>query len=192
MVIASTVPLCRHSALIFAETRFARQSLARRGWAHEAAAVAVAVALMLATGLFSRRLPDGYAQPHGAVAFMRARGLHGNVLCDFAWGEFLIFHLAPQSRVFIDSRYDMIYPRTVLVDYLDFVMTETRANRVLAAYPHEFVLVPTRSTACRFMTSQSKWRRVYSDETATLFARADSQAAHFDGVATRRGAESFP
>jgi hypothetical protein len=178
--------------MVLAGTRFARQSLQRRGGRHEAAAAAIALALMLATGLFSSRLSDGYMQPHGAVAFMRARGLHGNVLCDFAWGEFLIFHLAPQSRVFIDSRFDMIYPRSVIADYLDFALVRPRAGRVLAVYPHDFVLMPTRSPVCRFMSSQFGWRRIYSDETATLFARADSPAARLDRVTIGRNTGSFP
>ena len=192
MVVASTVPLCRHGAMVLADTRFARQSWALRGWRHEASAAAIAIAVMLATGLFSRRLPDGYQQPHGAVAFMRARSLRGNVLCDFAWGEFLIFHLAPQSRVFIDSRFDMIYPPSVLADYLDFVLVRPRAGRVLAGYPHDFVLIPTRTPVCRFMASQSGWRRIYSDETATLFARTGSPAARLDRVAVGRNTGSFP
>lgn len=192
MVIASTVPLCRHGAMVLADTRFARQSSERRGWRHETAVAAVAIALLLATGLFSRRLPDGYPQPHGAVTFMRGRSLRGNVLCDFAWGEFLIFHLAPQSRVFIDSRFDMIYPPSVLADYLDFALVRPRAGRVLAAYPHDFVLMPTRSPVCRFVASQFGWRRIYSDETATLFARAGSPIARLDRVVVGRNTGSFP
>ncbi len=191
MVIASTVPLCRHGAMVLADAHVARRSPERRGWRREAAVAPVTLVVLLATGLFSRGLPDGYPQPHGAAAFMRARGLRGNVLCDFAWGEFLIFHLAPHSRVFIDSRYDMVYPRSVLADYLDFILVRPRAARVLAAYPHDFVLMPTRAPVCRFMTSRSGWRRVYSDEAATLFARADL-AAHLGGVTIGRNTGSFP
>ena len=80
---------------------------------------------------------------------MQAERLHGNVLDDFGWGEYLIFHLAPESKVFVDSRYDMVYPQAVLADYLDFFLVGPRAAAVLGAYPHDFVLLelPRPATA---------------------------------------------
>jgi hypothetical protein len=145
-VIASTTPLCRHAALALAPTRFGNKaSLAPRKRFHEMLIGAIA----LATGLFSPSLPDGYPQPRGAVEFMKARGLHGNVLGDFGWGEYLIFHLAPECRVFVDSRYDMVYPQAVLADYLDFFLVHPPAAAVLGAYPHDFVLLRTALTGLR-------------------------------------------
>ncbi len=104
------------------------------------------------------------------------------MLCDFGWGEYLIFHLAPQSKVFVDSRYDMVYPQPVLADYLDFFFARTRAAAVLGAWPHDFVLLRTDSPGYGFMMVQSGWRIVYRDQTAALFARADSPAARRKGV----------
>ena len=182
-VIASITPLCRHAALALAPTRFGDPAPpAPRARFHEALVGAIALTIALATGLFSPSLPDGYPQPRGAVEFMRTRGLHGNVLGDFGWGEYLIFHLAPESKVFVDSRYDMVYPQAVLADYLDFFFVRPRAAAVLGAYPHDFVLLRTASPGYGFMTAQPGWRLVYRDKTAALFARADSPAARLKDV----------
>lgn len=182
-VIASITPLCRHAALALAPTRFGNPAPpAPRTRFHEALVGAIALAIALATGLFSPSLPDGYPQPRGAIEFMQARGLHGNVLGDFGWGEYLIFHLAPESKVFVDSRYDMVYPQAVLADYLDFFLARARAAAVLDAYPHDFVLLRTGSPGYGFMMAQPGWRIVYRDKTAALFARADSSAARLKGV----------
>jgi hypothetical protein len=113
---------------------------------------------------------------------MRTRRLHGNVLDEFGWGEFLIFQLGPESKVFIDSRYDMVYPQAVIADYLDFLLVRPDAAAVLDAYPHDFVLLGAASPGCRFMMAQPGWRVVYRDNVAALFARADSPAARLDGV----------
>ena len=194
-VIASITPLCRHAALALETTRFGNPiAPAPRKRSHEMAVGAIALAMALATGLFSRNLPDGYPQPRGAVEFMRAQRLHGNVLADFGWGEYLIFHLAPQSRVFVDSRYDMVYPQPVLADYLDFFLVRPRAAAVLGAYPHDFVLLRTASSGYGFMMAQPGWRIVYSDKTAALFARANSPAARLKGVPVegRPGPNLFP
>jgi hypothetical protein len=106
---------------------------------HSSAIGAIALAIAFATGLFSWRLPDGYPQPQGAIEFMQAERLHGNVLGDFGWGEYLIFRLAPESKVFIDSRYDMVYPQAVLADYL----TSSLCTRALPRSSP-----PTRTTSC--------------------------------------------
>jgi len=108
---------------------------------------------------------------------MRTHGLHGNVLDDFGWGEYLIFELAPESKVFIDSRYDMVYPQPVIADYLDFFLVRPRAAAVLAGYPHDFVLLRVASLCYGFMMPQPGWRLVYRDKLAALFAPADSRAA---------------
>ena len=185
-VIASVVPLCRHAALALEPTRFGNPaSAAPRKRSHEVAVGAIAIVMAVSTGLFSRSLPDGFPQPRGAVEFMHAHGLRGNVLCDFGWGEYLIFHLAPESRVFIDSRYDMVYPQKVLADYFDFFFDGPRAAAVLNAYPHDFVLIPPTAPVRALMERRPDWKLIYSDSNALLFARTDSPAARFDGVPIR-------
>jgi len=185
-VIASVAPLCRHAALALEGTRYASPGPpAPRKRFYEAAVAALALVLAFSTGLFSRDLPDGYPQPRGAIEFMRAKGLHGNVLGDFGWGEYLIFHLAPRSKVFIDSRYDMVYPQKVLADYFDFYFDRPRAGAVLDAYPHDFVLIPPTAPVRALMERRPDWRLIYSDPNALLFARAGSPAARLKGVPIR-------
>lgn len=185
-VIASVVPLCRHAALALEATRLGDPApLAPRKRSSEWLVGAIALVMALATGLFSRSLPDGYPQPRGAVEFMQAHGLHGNVLGDFGWGEYLIFHLAPQSKVFVDSRYDMVYPQKVLADYFDFFFNGPRAAAVLGAWPHDFVLIPPTAPVRALMERRTDWRLIYSDPDALLFARMGSAAARLDGVPIR-------
>jgi hypothetical protein len=125
---------------------------------------------------------------------MRAQHLHGNVLDDFDWGEYLIFQLAPESKVFIDSRYDMVYPQAVLADYLDFFFVRPRAAAVLNAYPHDFVLLRVASPAYGFMMAQPGWRIIYRDRVSALFARANSLVAQLKGISIegRPGPDFFP
>jgi len=78
---------------------------------------------------------------------MQRHGLTGNVLNDFNWGGYLIWHLTPASKVFIDGRYDTVYSITEINDYLLFYFDRPGGSRVLSAYPHDFVLIPPRSAA---------------------------------------------
>lgn len=185
-VIAMAPPLARRIAIL-AGRRTARvtdtaASPTRRSPANEAIVIAVAVLLALDTGLFSPKLRDAIWPPSGGVAFMDAHGLHGNILNEFAWGEYLIWHMAPQSHIFIDGRFDLVYPQSVIRDYTNFRFGAPEAARVLASYPHDFVLIEPDSEAFKFMAAQADWKLIYDDRHCALFARADSAAAKIAGI----------
>jgi len=144
-------------------------------------ALIAALAICIGDGLFSPRLPDFTGYPVGAVAFMRQHRLQGRILNEFLWGSYILWH-APDSKVFIDGRFEMVYPPDVQRAYLDFIRGGAGAGAALAAYPPDYVLVRPDSTAATFMGEQSDWRLIYRDPVAVLFARADAPAAHMQGV----------
>ena len=200
-MIACAAPLARHMELLFArrrERQLAQAPTDSPAAAPEAIAVGtpaddrsgsnpwlaafIAIVLALFGGLFSTHIPVGVESPVGAAAFMRQHDLHGNVLSNFGAGEYLIWHLAPASKVFIDGRYDTVYPQRVIDQYLDFINARPDAPSVLRAYPHDFVLVPANGPAFGVMRNAPQWRLIYHDPHWTLFARADSSAARMPGV----------
>ena len=152
----------------------------------QAAAALAALVLAQHAGLLSGTLRAAERCPAGAVGFMAAHELGGNVLGEYSWGGYLIWHAPPGSRVFIDSRFEMVYPPRVQRDYLDFLRGGAGAAAVLAAYPTDYVLMPPDSAASRFMAGQAGWRLLYRDPVAALFARADSPAAHIPRVPVLR------
>lgn len=199
MVIAWVIPLCRHGKLVFEDSQKRRRldhkrSRGARWYTNQALVGAIALVVAIQTGLFSPTLPASITMPQGAVAFMRAHRLSGNILCNFAWGEYLIFHMAPGSTVFIDARYDMVYPKAVIRDYLAFYMGSRDGSRMLAGYPHDYVLIRPGSPAYHMMRAQHGWQIIYSDQVAALFARSKSAAARLVGVPVKghAGASYFP
>lgn len=125
--------------------------------------------------LLSSQLPADMHYPSSAVRFMKSRGLHGNILAYFCWGEYLIWHMAPDSKVFFDSRYDMVYPSRVTNDYLDFYWGLPGADRALRDYRHDFVLFPPTEKVYDRMLRVPGWRLVYRDADAALFGRTHSR-----------------
>ena len=145
---AMSGPLARHLAVLRARSAGAGRPVAPWPPASHFAILALACVMALSGGLFSRRLAQDRAYPSAALAFMNAHGLHGNVLGEFGWGEYLIWHAAPEDKVFIDGRYDTVYPFKVIRDYLDFYFDQPGAGAVLDSYPHDFVLIgPRRARA---------------------------------------------
>ena len=194
--LALAVPLAYHADLAAAHAA-ARPAAASAAVAHaprsmplafQAAVVLAALALPPGAGLLSGTLRAGLQCPAGAVAFMAAHGLGGNVLAEYSWGGYLIWHAPAGSRVFIDSRFEMVYPPRVQRDYLDFIRGGADAARVLGAYPTEYVLMPSDSVPARFMAAQPGWRLLYRDPVAELFARTVLPAIRIAGVPLLRDA----
>ena len=144
---------------------------------------ALAVVVVAYTGLFSSRLREDIRYPAGAAAFMKNHHLYGNVLGDFGWGEYLIWHCAPQSKVFLDGRYDTVYPFKIIDDYIVFRFDyRDGAAKILDAYPHDFVLIPPGFEAYEVTLKSARWKLIYRDQDSALFARADSLAARIPNI----------
>ena len=190
-VIAACAPLCRHASLVARrllpqESRAARPVLIWR--ALHAALAILSVAIVIRTGLLSKTLPAAELKPVGALAFMRQHDLHGNVLSEFGWGDYLIFHDASRIKIFVESIFEAYYPSKLQNDFAAITYGEPGAQRVLEAYPNDFAMMPTGSPAYRLLIADPGWRLIYRDPVASLFAPAGSRAAHLAGVPVLRSA----
>jgi hypothetical protein len=189
-LIACAAPLARHASLALARFHVregasvaapaAASTIMSR--ANQLVIAAIALILLAQTRLFSTTLDVPQRYPAGAVAFMRSHDLGGNVLADYSWNDYLLYHLGGRSRVFLDSRYETIYPDSVTRDFLDFNGNRPRAASVLASYPHDFVLITPDSRSAVLMESNAGWKPIYRDDASILYARIDSAAAHLPGV----------
>ena len=173
-VIACAAPLAGHAA-----------SLVGRGGADDPArsgvnpwiAGAAALALAWYAGILSDRIPMDIPYPAGAVGFMRRHSLRGNILNDFGWGEYLIWHMEPGSKVFIDGRYDTVYSYALINQYLAFRFALPGAQKVIDGWPHDFVMIAPETPPFPLMNRDRAWKLIFLDGDAALFARANGSAA---------------
>jgi len=188
-IIACALPVARHSSQLIDRRR--ERALAagarvepppKRSATSPWIALAVAVLLAAHAGLLSPRLRNDKAYPVGAVAFMQKHNLHGNILGNFGWGEYLIWHTAPASKVFIDGRYDTVYPYAIIDQYISFYFDLSGAPAVLTAYPHDLVLIPPTSRAYTLMTGRKEWKLIYRDTDSALFVRKTSPAGMLSAI----------
>jgi hypothetical protein len=183
-IIACALPVARHWSLPIDRRRERAQAagakvepMPERSATSPWIALAVAVLLAAYAGLLSPRLRNDKPYPAGAVAFMQKHNLHGNILGDFGWGEYLIWHTAPASKVFIDGRYDTVYPYAIIDQYIGFYFDLSGAPAMLTAYPHDLVLIPPTSGAYTLMAGRTEWKLIYRDTVSALFVRKTSPSA---------------
>jgi hypothetical protein len=129
------------------------------------------MALAVFTGLFTKNLKAarGTSYPVGAVAFLKQDRLRGNLLCDYNWAGYVMWHTWPASKVFIDGRAETVYPTHVIQDYLRFHFGLAGAAQVLKDYPHDYVLVPVGSKAYTVTIKDPAWKLLYRDPQAAVF-----------------------
>jgi hypothetical protein len=115
-------------------------------------------------------LPGQY-YPVGAVAYLEAHRLSGNLLTEFGWGEYLIWTLYPRCRVALDGRYETVYPPRVAQNFFNFIHQKGNSRQFLDDYPPDLILLAPRSKACALISSLPGWRQVYADTGSALFVR---------------------
>lgn len=144
---------------------------------NQAILVAVAMLIFVQSDFFSNRLTSVDPYPVSACNFIRAHKISGNLLSLFSWGEYEIWHLAPDNRVFLDGRYDTVFPEAVIRDFLLFTYNRDGGDHALNNYPTQLVLIPTDSAGRKIMERHRDWSLIYKDDSALLYARADSPTA---------------
>jgi hypothetical protein len=121
----------------------------------------LALALSLANLHITRN--DDWATPAGALAFIAAHPVAGNVYNDYEYGGYLLFSgIAP----FVDGRAEMYGD--------EFVMRAGRVQdlpAVLQQYRIAWTLLPVKDARVTLLDHIAGWRRVYADDMAVIHLR---------------------
>jgi len=166
-IIAMAIPLAHHTALAFSH---GDERLPESTRSTSVLMAAMALLLVIVGGTFSTRLQTWDEMPLGVVSFMNSNHLRGNILNQLEWGEYLAWH-EPDSRIFIDGRSETVYSDRVMLEYAKFYYGLSGGDKLLNAYPHDFVLIIPRSEAYKTMLSETGWRLIYRDKISALFGR---------------------
>ena len=117
-----------------------------------------------------------YAYPHGAVDFMQANGLQGDVFAYYNWGGFLHWRSDGALRVYIDGRANTLYDDATFRRYQSIAGARPGALTRLAASGAQFVLWPVRGRSAALsgrLQRSPRWRMLYSGARAAVFVRED-------------------
>ncbi|MCC6148288.1 MAG: hypothetical protein IT308_12065 [Anaerolineaceae bacterium] len=106
--------------------------------------------------------------PVDAVEILLESPLGGNLLNEYNWGGYLIWH-SRNTPVFIDGRTDL-YGDETIGEWADLIQAQGDWSKQLERYKINFVLLkPERLLAAHL--GENGWRQLYADEQAVLFAR---------------------
>ncbi|MBI3553940.1 MAG: hypothetical protein HY077_15705 [Elusimicrobia bacterium] len=115
--------------------------------------------------------PGVVLYPKGAVRFIKENGLSARLMNPIETGGYLLWHLYPQCKVFIDTRMDQVYGEEQFRAYVDFAQGGPGAQSVLAKYEPDLVLHDALDLALPLKLTGLGWGIVYRDPDYLLMAR---------------------
>ena len=116
--------------------------------------------------------------PTRAIAFMQQHHLHGNILAQFEWGPYVLWHMGDAFKVYIDPRGELVYTDKQEGDYAIFFYGMEGADHLLEAYPHDYVLMGVHTKGADVV---SEGPALASDCTAIRPRRFSSERSRIAG-----------
>jgi hypothetical protein len=112
--------------------------------------------------------------PVAVAEYIAAHPTGGRLFNDTDWSAYFSWRLAPDTRVFVDNRFEL-HPAEVWTEYLTIsrghVTWQERLDRYgvtrLALSPH------TQAGLVSAVRASPDWKLVYQDRQALVFDRAD-------------------
>jgi len=129
--------------------------------------------LVVITALSAGKIPIRFPEkttPTTAIDFLRSNPLQGNMFNNDEIGDYVIYWLYPNYKVFMDGRSDM-YGESILKEYLKVSAIETGWKDVLDKYDINYIFYYTDSVLVRHLLTEEGWRRIYVDNVASIFLR---------------------
>jgi hypothetical protein len=108
--------------------------------------------------------------PVEASNFIASHKIAGPVFAPDAWGGYLIYRLAPNTRVFLDDRHDL-YGEKFLQDYVKVVSVSPGWEAILDREQIHWVLAPSGSSLASILRQTPPWRLIHEDPTSLFFER---------------------
>jgi hypothetical protein len=110
--------------------------------------------------------------PAAALATLRSDPA-GRVFTNDEWGDYLIYSLYPDRRVFVDGRSDF-YGDDFEQKYVDVLSVKYDWEKTLSGFGVDTILLSPTAALSSALKESSRWRVVYDDGIALVF-RSESR-----------------
>lgn len=159
--------------------------------------IGATVATLLATGagLLAVESPlpwphiglQRHHQPEGALSFVREHQLKGRVFNEFQHGGYLIFHLWPDTQVFVDGRNDWIFTPEELTAANRALSNPDALEELRQRYGFDWLFLANRPDDRQRMhlDQSSRWALVFASEAALIYVDTLGSYAALQSLAYR-------
>jgi hypothetical protein len=128
--------------------------------------------------------PESY--PAAAIAMLKADP-SARIFTNDEWGDYLIYRLYPQNRVFVDGRSDF-YGDDFVQKYLDVMNVKYDWQQTLGNFGINTILLPPSAPLAGALKESSRWRVVYDDGISLVFRPTGNSGAESSAPTPAGGA----
>lgn len=193
---AIAVVMLLHREIASVVERWRRDAVSETA-AGSLAAVAIGVLLIAGSAAAAARNatcvridPADYPEPQAIAAIDDAR-LRGRMLTWFGWGEYAIWHLAPDVSVSIDGRRETAYSDAIIQRHLRFYFVPGERDRIADAMHADLVWVPADLGIAASLSADG-WHTVFSGDRSVLLTRHDPGPPRLRTILPSSGPRCFP
>ncbi len=111
---------------------------------------------------------DPKQYPVRALAVLRGPEMSRSIFAEDVWGGYMIYCLYPQTKVFVDGRFDL-YGEAFTKKYLNVLNAQYGWEDTLNKYSVDTVLLRVDTPLTGALKESRRWRPVYDDGMAIVF-----------------------
>jgi hypothetical protein len=159
-------------------------------------AIAIVVALIvggavaLASNLTCVRMAPDHSEPE-VVAMVKERELQGRLVVWFDWGEYAIWHFAPQLLVSIDGRRETVYSDQVMQKHLNFYYVPSSSDAFLVETRPDYIWLPADLSVVSKLLADG-WMPMFRGPRSIWLSRDSSNAVPSASPLAESGRRCFP
>ncbi len=115
---------------------------------------------------------DETKYPVKSVEFIKKNKLSGNLLVLFNWGAYALWNLYPECKVAIDSRYEEVYPESLVNESARFHYLGKDWTDLMNNYKTDLMLIDKSYPVYSELLELDNWKIVYGDRASAVFMPA--------------------
>ena len=138
-------------------------------------AVAVVLALTIPFTITTPRA-TAFCFPFTEVEFLKINDIKGNIIAPFGDAGYVSYKLFPNNKIFIDGRFDGVYPMKIFYEYVNFEDKYDNWTDALNNYPTDIVMVNKSKKVCQALKEDTNigWQEVYSTKQRGVFLKKEN------------------
>jgi len=114
---------------------------------------------------------DPSNHPIDAAEFIASKTIRGNIYSPDEYGDYLVYRLFPDIKVFIDGRSDFYRTGPVFNEYLKLISLDSTWSQILDKYNINYILINRNDPLGIVVSLSGDWNILYSDGFSQIFER---------------------
>lgn len=111
--------------------------------------------------------------PLTIVEFIKINHIKGNIVTKFGHGSFVSYKLYPQNKIYMDGRYEEVYPDIVLYYLQTFITGSIGWKDLINSFHPDLLLVEKSAGIYPILKKNPEWVQIFEDSSNGLFIKKD-------------------